>query len=285
MNRRALLIAASLAALLAACGQHPAPPETPATDATADAPRPLRRIRFLLNSGFSGANAWFLLADERGYFRREGIEVEFTPGRGAFTAAGRMVGEGFDVGYGDIQAVYEQAATVPGKSPVGVYMMMDRSPSVIILPAQSPIRSAEQLKGRTITGHATDVALNTIAQYAHVAAVDAASVQIGTNEGNWNELLALLDSGESDALFGYLSTSSAAVRTAGQGQRRHQGQQTPGQFRKRWDLHDRFLFLWCGLIHARHAQQRAWAARRHPRHGRGRVHVQGPLPPSRAHAA
>lgn len=216
MNRRALLIAASLAALLAACGQHPAPPETPATDAAADAPRPLRRIRFLLNSGFSGANAWFLLADERGYFRREGIEVEFTPGRGAFTAAGRMVGEGFDVGYGDIQAVYEQAATVPGKSPVGVYMMMDRSPSVIILPAQSPIRSAEQLKGRTITGHATDVALNTFAQYAQVAGVDAASVHIGTNEGNWKELLALLDSGKSDALFGYLSTSSAAVRTAGQ---------------------------------------------------------------------
>lgn len=217
MKPRSLLIAASLLAALAACGQQaPATTETADADAGATAPKPLRKVRFLLNSGFSGANAWFLLADERGYFRREGIEVEFTPGRGAFTAAGRMVSEGFDVGYGDVQAVYEQAATVPGKSPIGVYMMMDHSPSVIILPARSPVQSAGQLKGRTITGHATDVALNTFAQYAQVAGVDAASVHIGSNEGNWKELLALMDSGKTDALFGYLSTSSAAVRTAGQ---------------------------------------------------------------------
>ncbi|TQM03692.1 NitT/TauT family transport system substrate-binding protein [Pseudoxanthomonas sp. 3HH-4] len=201
--------------LLAGCNDRSAGEIAAAPVEAVAAPAPLHKVRFLLNSGFSGANAWFLVADERGYFRDEGIEVEFVPGRGAFTAAGRMVEEGFDVGYGDIQAAYEQAAKVPGKAPVGVYMVMDTSPSVIILSAASPVTSAEQLTGLTITGHATDVALNTFEQYASRTGLDPASVKIVSNDGNWRVLIGLLDERKSDALFGYLSTSSAAIRTAG----------------------------------------------------------------------
>jgi NitT/TauT family transport system substrate-binding protein len=40
-------------------------------------------------------------------------------------------------------------------------------------------------------------------------------VRIVANDGDWKTLLGLLDKGESDGLFGYLSTSSAAVRKAG----------------------------------------------------------------------
>lgn len=40
-------------------------------------------IRLLLNSGFTGANAFFAIADARGLFREAGLDVAFTPGRGA----------------------------------------------------------------------------------------------------------------------------------------------------------------------------------------------------------
>lgn len=211
MSCRHLLAGLAALLLLAGCGRTPADGAAPAAAPAA----PPQKVRFLLNSGFSGANAWFLLAEQRGYFRDEGIEIEFVPGRGAFTAAGRMVEEGFDAGYGDIQAAYEQAAKAPGQAPVGVYMVMDRSPSVIILPAASPVKTAEQLAGLTITGHATDVALNTFEQYASRTGLDPASVRIVANDGNWKVLIGLLDAHASDALFGYLSTSSAAIRTAG----------------------------------------------------------------------
>lgn len=207
-------LALMAAMVLGGCSRDDTPTQVvaDASNATEAAPR---KVRFLLNSGFSGANAWFLVAQERGYFREEGIEIEFTPGRGAFTAAGRMVEEGFDAGYGDIQATYEQAAKLPGKAPVGVYMVMDRSPSVIILPADSSVAVPSQLAGRTITGHATDVALNTFAQYAYKTGFDPESVNIVANDGNWKVLIGLLDKHKSDALFGYLSTSSAAIRSVG----------------------------------------------------------------------
>lgn len=214
MKPATLSLAFATLLALTACGrdERPAQPATQAPAAPTTAPH---KLRFLLNSGFSGANAWFLLAQERGYFRDEGIEIEFVPGRGAFTAAGRMVEENFDVGYGDIQATYEQAARRPGKAPVGVYMVMDTSPSVIILPATSAVTSAPQLAGKTITGHGTDVALNTFEQYASKTGLDPASVKVVANDGNWKVLIGLLDDHTSDALFGYLSTSSAAIHSAG----------------------------------------------------------------------
>ena len=210
---KSVLTAAVLASLtlLAGCGRSDEAPQSAEAPAAA-APQ---KVRFLMNSGYSGANVWFLVAQQRGYFRDEGLEVEFTPGRGAFTAAGRMIDEGFDAGYGDIQATYEQAAKQPGQAPVGVYMVMDASPSVIILPAASPIRTARQLAGKTVTGHGTDVALNTFEQFASKTGLDPASVTITPNDGNWKTLISLLDEGRSGALFGYLSTSSAAIRTAG----------------------------------------------------------------------
>lgn len=182
----------------------------------AQAAAPLRKVKFLLNSGFSGANSWFLLADERGYFRDEGIEVEFVDGRGAFTAAGRVAREGYDFGYGDMQAVIEQSAADPKTAPIAVYMLMDHSPSVIAVPAASAVKAPKDVAGLTITGHATDVALNTFAQYAGKAGVDAGSVAIVKNDGDWKTLLGLLHDGRTNALFGYSSTIAAAVRTAGQ---------------------------------------------------------------------
>lgn len=175
-----------------------------------------RKVEFLLNSGFSGANAWFLLAVERGYFREEGIEVEFIDGRGAFTAAGRVAREGYDFGYGDMQAVIEQAAVDAKTAPIAVYMLMDHSPSVIAVPAASAVTKPADTAGLTITGHGTDVALNTFAQYAGKAGVDSGTVTIIKNDGDWKTLLGLLRDGKTNALFGYSSTISAAVRSAGQ---------------------------------------------------------------------
>ena len=88
MNRR--ILATLLSGLFAAtaCSTTQPAADTAGAETKATTPAPLRKVRFLLNSGYSGANSWFLLADQRGYFREEGLEVEFIMGRGAFTAAG-----------------------------------------------------------------------------------------------------------------------------------------------------------------------------------------------------
>jgi NitT/TauT family transport system substrate-binding protein len=174
-----------------------------------------RTVKVLLNSGLSGANSWLLLADARGYFRYEGIEVQFTPGRGAYTAAARIVQDTFDFGVGDINALVEESSIRPETAPVGVFMLFNRSPSAVILLRDSPITTSKQLAGKRLIGHATDVALNTFSALAAKANVNPNTVRVLPDSGNWTELLGKLERSEADGVFGYLSTSMAAIESSG----------------------------------------------------------------------
>lgn len=173
------------------------------------------RLRVLLNSDFSSANAWFTLADDRGYFRDAGLQLDYSPGRGAYTAAGRMADDGFDVGYGDVNALVELVAAGRPEAPLAVYMMFNRSPSVIAVPAASPITTPKDLAGRHLRGHATDVALQTFPPLAAAHGLDASLVRITTSEGGMGALVSGMLAGECDGMFGYDSTITAALITAG----------------------------------------------------------------------
>ena len=207
VNRRFALSAALLQCILA-----PATVHSQANPAAQGGRRP---VTVLLNSGLSGANSWLLLADARGYFRYEGIDVTFTSGRGAYTAATRIVQDTFDFGYGDINALIEEASIRPETAPVGVFMLFNRSPSAIILKKDSPITTVRMLAGKTIIGHPTDVALNTFDALAARAGLSPALVKIQPDTSGWAGLLDALEQGRADGVFGYLSTSIAAFESAG----------------------------------------------------------------------
>ena len=173
-------------------------------------------LRMLLNSGYSSVNAWFCLAEERGYLKDAGLTLAFTIGRGAYTAAGRTADEGFDIGYGDVNALVELVATAPDRAPLAIYTMFNRSPSVVAVPAGSPIAGPADLQGRHLRGHATDVALQTFPAFAARTGIDAGRVRVSTSEAGMRELADGMFTGESDGIFGYESTIAAALVGAGQ---------------------------------------------------------------------
>jgi NitT/TauT family transport system substrate-binding protein len=208
------LLGAAAVVVLGSPAKLPAQVRTPPAPAAPSGPV-RRAVTMVLNSGFTGANAWLLLAEARGYFHAEGLDVQFTTGRGAYTAAGRMVAESFDFGYGDINALIEESSIRPDSAPMGVFMVFNRAPSAIILKSESPITTPKQLEGKRIIGHATDVALNTFEAFAEKARIDPKRVTIVPDSIGWTGLLAALDSGRADAAFGYLTTSMAALEAAG----------------------------------------------------------------------
>lgn len=180
-------------------------------------PKPVSRYRMLLNSGYSGVNSWFVIAQDKGYLRDEGIEIDFTPGRGAYTAAPRMAAEGFDLGYGDINALIEVVANSaePAKVPVGVYMMFNQSPSIIGVAADGPIRTPRDLVGKRIAAHPTDVALGTFPAYARATGLAPSAITVVPSDASMTELVTDMLAGKSDGVFGYFTTQTAAALTAG----------------------------------------------------------------------
>lgn len=172
------------------------------------------RLRMLLNTGYSGPQAWLLLAQANGHLAREGVELDLTTGGGAYTAAPRMIDGGFDLAYGDVNSLIEEVARRPAAAPQGVFMMMQASPSAIAVRADGPLRAPRDLEGATVTGHATDVALRTFGAFCLHNGVDRARVNVTSSFGGMRGMIESVLAGEVQGAFGYVSTFAGAVASA-----------------------------------------------------------------------
>ena len=178
--------------------------------------RTLRRLRMILNTFVSGPQAWFFLADERGYLRDEGIALEFTPGDTAANAVPRVASGEFDIGYGDLNALIELAAAGNAAPPVAVFATFNASPYTIAVPAASPIRLPRDLAGRRLGAHPNDAAMRLMPEFALKTGLDAASVRVEISaEPHPLMLRQMLGAARWDGMFGFVNTLRAAAIEAG----------------------------------------------------------------------
>jgi NitT/TauT family transport system substrate-binding protein len=171
------------------------------TVASAQAPT---KIKFILNWKFYGPQAWFFLAQDKGYFKAEGLEVEFDQGDGSPGAPIKVAQGAYDAGFGDLPTVIQLAAQRPAEAPVGVYMMYSNPPYVIATKKSSGIVKPKDLEGRTIGGPANDGALRLWPAFAKTAGIDISKVKVENMAANLREQM--LMRGQIDAAFGFLQT-------------------------------------------------------------------------------
>ena len=126
----------SLFALAAAIGL--AAPLAAATPAAAQT-----KLKMVLNWKYQGPQGWFFLADDKGYFKAEGLEVTMDQGNGSGAAVPLVANGTYDVGFGDINALIELAAKKPDEAPVAVYVMYNRPPFTDRGESRQPDQDAE----------------------------------------------------------------------------------------------------------------------------------------------
>src|SRR4051812_8594654 len=117
------------------------------------------KIKLILNWKYEGPQGMFFLAQDRGYFKQEGIEVSFDQGNGSGAAVPQVANGAYDMGFGDINALVELTAKKPDESPVGVYMLYNRPPFTVAVKADSPIKTPADFPGHKLGGAANDGAL------------------------------------------------------------------------------------------------------------------------------
>lgn len=168
----------------------------------------------LLNTGLSSPQAWLWLAQARGYLAAEGIELDLTPGAGAFTAAPRMIDGNFDLAYGDVNALIEMRASRPDVAPRGVYMMFNASPSCVLVAADGPIHHPRQLAGQRLIGHDSDVALRTFGALCRHLGLDPGRMNVGSTWAGMSGMAEEVLAGRAAGAFGYVSTFTGALTAA-----------------------------------------------------------------------
>jgi NitT/TauT family transport system substrate-binding protein len=162
------------------------------------------KIKFVLNWKYQGPQGWFFLAEDRGYFKKEGIDIVFDQGNGSGAAVPLVANGTYDVGFGDINALIELAAKKPDEAPVAVYVMYNRPPFTIAVKADSAIKSPKDLEGKTLGGAANDGALKLFPAFCKITKIECSTVKITNMQPNLREQM--LMQGQVDGVFGYVNT-------------------------------------------------------------------------------
>jgi NitT/TauT family transport system substrate-binding protein len=171
------------------------------------------RIKMVLNWKYEGPQGMFFLAQDRGYFKAEGLDVSFDQGNGSGAAVPQVANGAYDMGFGDINALIELAARKPDEAPIGVYQMYNRPPFTVAVKADSPIKTPADFVGRKLGGAANDGALKLFPALCAATKIDCSKVEVTNMQPNLREQMLMKD--QVDGVFGYITTIRFSARLIG----------------------------------------------------------------------
>lgn len=162
-------------------------------------------IRFTLGWKTQGSDAPFLLALSKGYFADEGLNVSIDQGEGSAATVTRIMGGAYDAGFGDINAIIQNAAARPGEAPVMVYQLWNRPPFAIVTPKSSGIETPADFEGRTLGGAQGTPTTRLFPVFAELNGVDIDAVAQENMAPNLQEPMMIR--GDIDGAFVFTITS------------------------------------------------------------------------------
>ncbi|MBM2320093.1 MULTISPECIES: ABC transporter substrate-binding protein [Marivita] len=162
-------------------------------------------IRFTLGWKTQGSDAPFLLALHKGYFEEEGLNVTIDQGEGSAATVTRIMGGAYDAGFGDINAIIQNAAARPGEAPVMVYQLWNRPPFAIVTPKTAGIESPADFEGKTLGGAQGTPTTRLFPVFAELNGIDLEKVAQENMAPNLQEPMMIR--GDIDGAFVFTSTS------------------------------------------------------------------------------
>lgn len=173
----------------------------------------LVKARMILNWRYQGPQSWFFQAQDLGFLKENGVELEIDQGEGSAAAITKVASGAYDVGFGDMNALIDLASKKPDEAPIAVYAMFNNPPFTIAVKADSAIRKPKDLEGKTLGGPANDSALKLFPAYAKLTGIDTSKINIVNMAPNLREQM--LQRGQIDGAFGFVNTIAFSAMLAG----------------------------------------------------------------------
>jgi NitT/TauT family transport system substrate-binding protein len=162
-------------------------------------------IKLTLDWKIQGIHSWFYMARDKGYFAEEGLDVQIDQGEGSAVTVTRIMSGAYDAGFGDMNAIIQNALSKPDEAPVMVYQIYNQPPFSVLVKKDGPVSDLQQLTGLKVGSPAGSAAGRLFPALTSKAGIDPASVEIVNVAPNLQEQMLIRGNVDASLVFNVTS--------------------------------------------------------------------------------
>lgn len=134
------------------------------------------KLKFTLDWAFQGPTSAFLVAEQKGYYKAEGLDITIDAGQGSAGALQRVATGAYEMGFADINALIEYNVKNPDAPVKAVMMGYDAPPFGVYALKSSGIKTPKDLEGKKLGAPVFDASFKLFPAFAAKVGIDKAKV-------------------------------------------------------------------------------------------------------------